>query len=818
MRFAEVLLPLPFANTFTYRIPESMLQLLGLYCRVVAPFGNKHFYTGVVIEIHDRCPDQHIEIKDIFELMDEKPVINTSQLLFWQWLSGYYLCKLGEVCRAALPTGLKIESETFIRINPDFESDKPFKPNEQRLLDALPFSSALSVAELEKKIGIRNAFPVINSLLTVGSVLINETLKTGFKPKTETFLRLADHIRTESDLQHVLERLKRSGQQEKLFINFLEICGTDTRKTVSKRTLLKHSGINASILIRLIKSGILVSEEKAVSRIDLSDMSMEEATALSEEQEQVYEELKKSFTDNEITLLHGDLSGGQTKIYIRLIQDAMTKGLQTLFLLPEISLTIQITEQLKKIFGSKLLVYHSGISDNERVEIWNHILQSDEPFVVLGTRSSLFLPFGRLGLVIVDEEHDASYKQQDPAPRYHARNAAMMLAHQYGAKTLLGSVTPSLESYLWATKGKYGYVKTDNKYAGKTKPRVEIVNVSDLRRKKLMRDTLFSPLLKAKIDEALSKGEQVVIFQNRRGFAPFVACKSCGMIPHCVNCDVSLAYHKQKHRLTCHYCGYNVPYPIRCTSCGSDDIKTQGFGTEKIEEEVAALFHLAKVARLDFDTARTESVFRRILNDFEDQKIQLIIGTRMVSKGLYYANVSVVGILNADALMNIPDFRAYERAYQLMYQISGYADGHDDRQGWVVIQTSQAENELLQMVRQFDYQDMARKQLKERHQFRYPPYTRLIMLVLRGKNEQILDEIAELYAQRLRAKLGSGVSDPVYPPVTRVHTLYIRKIMLKIDLSRTVSDTRKILEEVHSTMQQAPGFKQLIMHYDVDPQ
>ena len=753
MRYAEVLLPLPLANTFTYRIPEAMAHVLVLYCRVVVPFGKKHFYTGIITEIHDRCPDYPVEVKDIHELLDAKPVITACQLSFWRWISTYYLCTLGEVCKAALPNGFIVESTSQ---------------------------------------------------------------KTGFKPKTETCIRLADHIRTEADLQNTLARIRRSKLQEKLFHDFMELGGIQ-KNAVAKKKLLEYSGINASVLNGLRKRGILVAEEIAVSRIESQETVVQEQVLLSETQKQAFHEIKKSFETNDITLLHGELSDGKTKIYICLIQDMMRKGLQTLFLIPEIALTIQITERLKKIFGAKLLVYNSGMSDNMRVEIWNQILQSDEPFVVLGVRSSIFLPFSRLGLIIVDDEQELSYKQQDPAPRYHARNAAMILAHQHKAKTLLAAATPSLESWLWAKKGKYGYVNMDNRFEGSIQPKIEIVNVSELRRKKLMKDSLFSPLLKERIGAALSDGEQIIIFQNRRGFSPLVTCRQCGMIPHCINCDVSLAYHKQTHRLLCHYCGYSIPFPLRCGSCSSEELKLQGFGTEKIEEEVAALFPAAKVARLDFDTARTESTCRRILKEFAEGKTQILIGTQMISKGLNLANVSVVGIMNVDAIMNMPDFRAYERAFQLIFQVGGSAVRYD-RQGWVVIQTMQAENELLRMIRQFDYPGMAQTQLKERHQFRYPPYIRLIMLILRGKNEQLLDGIAELYAQRLRAKLGDGVSGPVVPPVTRVQTLFVRKIMLKIDLSRTVSDTRKILEEVHSTMQQAPGFKQLIMHYDVDPQ
>ena len=835
MKYAEVILPLPLANTFTYSIPEAMLCLIKAYCRVVVPFGKKHYYTGVVTEIHDRRPEHNYEVKEIFVLLDQKPIIWESQLSYWKWVSLYYMCSLGEVCRAALPAGLKLESETVVNINTEYEADKTLKPNEQKVLDALSLSPGLSVSDLEKNTGLKNVFPVISSLLSTGAVEIRESLKRGFKPKTETYVRLSDNIRTEADVQNVLASIKRAKQQEKLLLDYLSLSGAGdfnagfcnngddeysaeiNANLVLKKTLLEHSGVTTTVLNGLIQRGVLLTEDKIVSRIDSSDSEIRKATILSEAQQKAYEEIKKSFETKDITLLHGVTSSGKTELYIRIINDVLSEGKQALYLLPEFAVSTQITERLKSIFGNKLLVYNSGISDNERVEIWNRLLLSDDPLLILGIRSSVFLPFSRLGLVVVDEEHEPSYKQQDPAPRYHTRNAAMMLSLRHGAKTLLGSATPSLESYLWAKSGKYGLVVLDSRYGDSLFPRIEVVNVRELRRKKRMKDTLFSPLLKESIDEALSKGEQVILFQNRRGFAPFVICQKCGETPDCINCDVSLTYHKQLHRLTCHYCNYSIPLLPKCPSCGSTELKMQGFGTEKIEEEVSMLFPSAKVARLDMDTARTRSMYRRILYDFEEGKTQILIGTQMVSKGLDFANVSVVGILSADGMMNIPDFRAYERAFQMMLQVSGRA-GRRDKQGLVVLQTSQSENPLLPLIQKFDFEGMAQMQLKERHEFRYPPYTRLIMIVLRSRDEQVLDKMSILYTEKLRTFLGNSVSGPVHPPVARVQTLFVRKIMLKMDASLSVPDTRRVLEKVYFEMQQNPLFKQIIQHYDVDPQ
>ena len=840
MKFAEVILPLPLSNAFTYSVPETMVYLIKEYCRVVVPFGKKHYYTGVVVKIHDKCPEQIYEVKEVFVLLDEKPVIRESQLSLWKWISSYYLCSLGEVCRAALPAGLKLESETVVILNSEFEANKSLKPNEQKVLDALSLSSGLSVSGLEKNTGLKNVFPVINSLLSAGAIEIKESFKQGFKPKMEVYVHLAGNIQTEDDIQNVLTSIKKAKQQEKLLLDYLDLSGVVTYNSVSggdddsrninesfseiiktkpvlKKALLERSGMTTSILNGLIQRGILEIDEKVVSRLELSDSEVKKASVLSETQQKALNEIRKSFETKGITLLHGVASSGKTELYIRMINDTLSKGMQALYLLPEFAVSTQITERLRRVFGNKLLVYNSGISDNERVEVWNHLLMSDEPLVVIGVRSSVFLPFAHLGLVVVDEEQEPSYKQLDPAPRYHARNTAMMLSLIQGGKTLLGSATPSLESYLWAKSGKYGFVELESRYGDSLFPQIKIINIRELRRKKLMKDTLFSPLLKNSIDEALSKGEQVILFQNRRGFAPLIICQDCGSIPNCINCDVSLTYHKQLRRLTCHYCNYSIPLPSICPSCGSREIKMQGFGTEKIEEEVSSFFPLAKIARLDMDTARTRSAYRRILSDFEQGQTQILIGTQMVSKGLDFTNVSVVGILNADGMMNIPDFRADERAFQMMLQVSGRA-GRRDKQGLVVLQTSQSENPLLKLIQKSDYKGMAHKQLIERREFNYPPYTRLIMIILRSRDEQALDKISVSYTEKLKLILGNCVSGPVYPPVARVQTLFIRKIMLKIDTSLTVSDTRKVLENVHTEMQQNPLFKQILLHYDVDPQ
>jgi primosomal protein N' (replication factor Y) len=840
MKYAEVILPLPLVGAFIYCIPDVMENVVSVYCRVVVPFGKKHYYTGIVAEIYDNNPgkaDKYQEIKEIFALLDEKPIVRPYQLRFWQWISSYYLCSIGEVFRGALPPGLKPESQTIVTINPSYETKERLKPSEQKILDAFTSSKGLSVSDLVCTSGLKNVFPPINSLLKKGAIEITESLQQGFKDKMETYVCLAGNICKEEDLNVAMALLARAKQQEKLLLDYLVLSGIvsfrdstnaegefefklngTTPIFVLKKRLLAYSGVKPAVLNVLLKRGIFIAEERVVSRIVSPDTSMREVVTLSETQQKAYEDVKKSFETKDITLLYGVASSGKTEIYIRMVSDMLTEGRQVLYLLPEIAVTTQITDRLRRVFGSRLLVYHSGFSDNERVEIWTRLLQTDEPIVVLGIRSSIFLPFARLGLIIVDEEHESSYKQQDPAPRYHARNVAMMLAIEHGGKVLLGSATPSLESYLWALNGKYGMVELNSRYGNGRLPQIDIVNVRELRRKKRMKDTLFSPLLCKKIENALSKGDQVILFRNRRGFAPSIGCRICGDMPHCVNCDVCLTYHKQLRRLVCHYCGYSIPLPSKCPSCGGTELKIQGFGTEKVEEEIRTLFPSAKTARLDMDTTRTRNAYRRILDDFEEGETQILIGTQMVSKGFDFENVSVVGMLDVDGLMNIPDFRAYERAFQMMLQVSGRT-GRRDKRGTVILQTSQSEdNPLLQMVRNFDYPGMAQVQLKERFIFRYPPYTRLIMIVLRSRNEDVLDRIADCYSAELKSILGTCVSNPVYPPVTRVQTLFIRKIMLKMDLSVSVSDTRKVLETVYAEMQRHPLFKKIILHYDVDPQ
>jgi len=822
MTYADVILPFSLENSYTYSVPDDMKSVIKPGCRVIVHFGKKKYYTAIVMSVYENTPQTKYEIKEIYTILDSTPVLRRPQLKFWQWISSYYLCKLGDVYKAALPSGLKLESETIVYFNLDFEATAPLKPNEQSILNIFGTEEKLSVAEIEKKTGIRNALPAITSLIGKGAVEVGEELKRGYTPKTQIFVRLSAKYREdEQNLQEAFKELKNAKKQEALLIAYLDLSlflNPALRKELSKKELLDHVGVSSVIFNGLVKRGLFETYEKEIGRLQIPVCRLQPLKKLSEEQFTAYNNVRECFEKQNVCLLHGVTSSGKTEIYMHLIDEVLKNGRQVLYLLPEIAITTHMTERLANHFGDKLLVYHSRFSDNERVEVWNKLLLEDGVKLVLGVRSSLFLPFKDLGLVIVDEEHENTYKQYDPAPRYNARNSAIVLAGMHGAKTLLASATPSIDSYFNAINERYGLVALSHRFGKAIPPEVIPVDIKEQKRKKLMkRYSLFSPLLIDKINTALGREEQVILFQNRRGFAPLVECKECGYVPHCVNCDVSLTLHKYQNRLVCHYCGYSVPLISICPACESTDINPIGFGTEKVEEEIKTLFPAAKVDRLDFDTTRTKRAYERIFDDFDKGKTQILIGTQMLSKGLDFGKVTVVGILNADTLMNFPDFRAHERAFQLMVQVCGRA-GRRDAKGCVVLQTSQPEHPLIDMVKRSAYKEMVDLQLEERLLFRYPPYYRLINLVLKSRNEASLRGMAQVYADKLRANLGeSRVLGPVTPAITKVQTFYVRNIVIKIEIAVSISAVREILENVYTEMQSYPVFRQLMAHYDVDP-
>lgn len=821
MSFANIILPLPLENKYTYRIPQDLEGSITSGCRVIVSFGAKHFYTGLVAEVVDRAPTPGIEYKEIYALLDSAPVLRRPQLRFWEWIASYYICKLGDVYKAALPSGLKLESETTVTLNPDFEADAPLKPTELSVLDALSaIPTKLTASDLARRTGLRNILPILSSLMAKGAIRVGEELRKGYTRKTETFVRIAPRWATDNALREAFRLLQHSPKQEQLLLRFLDLSqalNPTLSKELSKQELLEKSAQSIAVLSNLVKRGILEYYEKEVSRLQRHVCRLESLNPLTGAQQAAYEKILDAFRQHETCLLHGATSSGKTELYIHLIDQVLRAGRQVLYLLPEIAVTTQITERLARVFGDRLLVYHSKFSDNERVEVWNRLLHDGNPLVVLGVRSALFLPFKDLGLIIVDEEHEGSYKQQDPAPRYHARSSALVLANMHAGKTLLGSATPSLDSYFNALAGKFALVELKERYGGALPPEVVAVDTRELKRKKIMKHPLFSPPLVAEMEKSLAAGEQVILFQNRRGFAPMMECRACGWVPRCTNCDVSMTFHKRQGLLVCHYCGYSIRPPQQCPSCGADDFQFFGFGTEQVEESTRQLFPSARVVRMDLDTARTRTAYERIIGDFEQQRTDILIGTQMISKGLDFAHVGVVGILHADGLMNYPDFRAHERAFQLMVQVSGRA-GRRDRRGKVILQTAQPEHPLIQMVAQGAYREMADWQLAERSQFRYPPYFRLIVMVLRSRSETLVHDLSRIHAEQLRKMLGDRVLGPVTPPVAFVQSLHIRKIVLKIEIAAAIQPVRDILlRAAQETAARYPDFAKLLVHYDVDP-
>lgn len=816
-RYVDVILPLPLPRPFTYSLPDGISETLLPGCRVVVPFGKKKFYTALVKETHNRKPDGY-EVKEIAAVLDTNPVLFPVQFRFWDWLAEYYLCTLGDVYKAALPSGLKLESETIVQYNPDFEADAPLPPREQLVLDLLAQTGEKSVTSLGKESVSKNILNTVKSLLDKGAVFIKEELRHSYKPRTETRVRLASAYAVEDALRKTFDELVRAPKQLALLMKYIELSGVLGQKNsreVSKKELLKQSGASPAIFNGLVEKGIFEVYHHETGRLTAFGDATAEINSLNFSQQQAFDAINTSFIDKQVCLLHGVTSSGKTEVYIHLIRQALDRGEQVLYLLPEIALTTQITERLKRVFGPRLGIYHSKFPDAERVEMWQKQLGDKSYDIILGVRSSVFLPFQRLGLIIVDEEHETTYKQQDPAPRYHARNAAIMLASMYGAKTLLGTATPSVETYYNARTGKYGLVELTERYKDIQLPEIIAVDIHELHRKKRMTGQ-FSPLLLEHIHQALENKEQVILFQNRRGFAPMVECRTCGWIPKCVNCDVSLTYHKGINQLTCHYCGYTMPLPRSCPACEGMELVHRGFGTEKIEDDVKLIFPEASVARMDLDTTRTRTSYEKIISAFEQGKTDILIGTQMVSKGLDFDHVSVVGILNADTMLNYPDFRSYERAFQLMAQVAGRA-GRKNKRGTVILQTRSIDHAIIHQVINNDFAQMINNELSERQMFHYPPFYRLVYVYLKNRNAALLELMADTMAAKLRTVFGSRVLGPDKPPVGRVQTLYIKKIIVKIEYNAPMSRARMLLLLVQKEMIEEARFKSLIVYYDVDP-
>lgn len=817
-RYVDVIVPLPIAGQYTYSLPEEMAERVCMGCRVVVPFGRKKFYTGLVTRVHEEAP-QAYETKDVSEVLDERPILLERQYAFWQWLSDYYLCPLGDVYKAAVPSGMKLESETLVVYNPEFVAGGPLPEKEQQVLDLLSRDTEQCITQLEKSSGIRQLLPVIQSLLEKEAIYVKEELKRSYRPKLETRVRLTERVRPEKALRLQFDLLARAPKQLAVLMKYLELSGwsgaAGRLREVTRKQLQDASGASAAVLNGLVEKQVFEVYRAEVGRLVQGTLETQDLHTLSEAQENAYRQILATFHTKNVCLLHGVTASGKTEIYIHLIEQVLRVGKQVLYLLPEIALTTQITERLKRVFGNRLGIYHSKFPDAERVEIWRKQLSENDYDVILGVRSSVFLPFRRLGLVIVDEEHEQTYKQQDPAPRYHARNAAIVLASLFGAKTLLGTATPSIETYYNALQGKYGLVELNERHQQICLPRIEVVDIRELARKKRMTGP-FSPMLLQQMREALDRKEQVILFQNRRGFAPMIECRTCGWVPRCKNCDVSLTYHKGLNELTCHYCGYTYQVPRSCPACGGVELMDRGFGTEKVEDDVKRIFPEARVARMDLDTTRTRTAYETIIADFEAGKTDMLIGTQMVSKGLDFDRVSVVGILNADSLLNYPDFRSYERAYQLMAQVAGRA-GRKNRQGLVILQTKSPDLPLIHEVVTNNYRQMYEEQLEERRLFNYPPFDRLVYVYLKHRKEEVAEQAAAVLAGWLRAGLGDRILGPDKPPVGRIQRLFIKKIVVKIAQGTSMPKVRGYLLKLQRALLEDERFRSLVVYYDVDP-
>ena len=808
---------------------RGVLKLKVLLLSVKAGYGH-HSTAKAIMEYFEENGHQ-CHMLDIFDYVNHRlgNSIQDGYLLSTKYLAKTYAKAYGKLTQKDEPydrnslvsifsrfVSKKLE-KFVVEYNPDFEADAPLPEREQRILDLLAIDAQQSVTKLEKDSGIKNILTAIKSLLDKEAIFVKEELKRTYKPKTEARVRLAGTA-DEKQLHILFDILSRAPKQLALLMKYVEysgILGTGTPKEVSKKELLQRANVAPSVLNGLVDKKIFEIYYHEIGRLNKQEKEVVELNALNEFQQRAHDEIVQSFQEKNVCLLHGVTSSGKTEVYIHLIEETIRQGKQVLYLLPEIALTTQITERLQRVFGARLGIYHSKFPDAERVEIWRKQLGENGYDIILGVRSSVFLPFRNLGLVIVDEEHENTYKQQDPAPRYHARSAAIVLAAMYGAKTLLGTATPSIESWQNAREGKYGFVQLKERYKEIQLPEIIPVDIKELQRKKRMNGP-FSPLLLQYVREALERKEQVILFQNRRGFAPMIECHTCGWVPKCKNCDVSLTYHKGLNQLTCHYCGYTYQLPRICPACEGTDLRNRGFGTEKIEDDVKLLFPEATVARMDLDTTRTRAAYERIIADFEQGKTDILIGTQMVSKGLDFDHVSVVGILNADTMLNYPDFRAYERAFQLMAQVAGRA-GRKNKRGRVVLQTKSIEHPIIPQVIANDYEGMVDGQLAERQMFHYPPYYRLIYVYLKNRNESLLDLMAQTMAGKLRAIFGNRGLGPDKPPVARVQTLFIRKIVVKIETKAPMARVRELLLQVQKEMIMEDRFKSLIVYYDVDP-
>lgn len=822
MTFAEVLLPVPIAGTFTYSVPEGLMGSIKIGCRVIVPFGKKKFYTGIVAALTPVAP-QGYEVKDIVLVLDEEAVVRHPQLKLWSWMADYYLCTPGEVMRAAMPAGLKIESETFISPDPDYE-EQPDRRLSQRELAVMNYILGCDKKQpldlIGKKTGFANIGPIANSLLEKGAVQISENLVERYRSRKETYVRLTADKGNSEALHKAFDAVRSGSLQEKALLALIELSAfmrqdTPEVQPVTRTELLERSGVTTAVIAAMAKKGIVEIYKKEISRFAYSGLVTGELPKLSEAQTTALDSIHKSWFEKDITLFHGVTSSGKTEIYMHLIDYVLKQGRQALYLVPEIALTTQLTRRLQRVFGDKVVIYHSKFSDNERVDIWKKLLAASEPCVVIGARSAVFLPFASLGLVIVDEEHESAYKQQDPAPRYNGRDAAIVLASMHGAKTLLGSATPAVDTYYKALTGRFGLVELTERYEGVNLPEVRIVDMADARKRGEVEGT-FSLLTRRLVNESLQRGEQSILFINRRGYAPIARCKLCGYVPKCDNCDVSLTYHRHSDKLICHYCGTPYSVPDVCPACKEPGIEVLGYGSERVEEEIDSLFPSAAIARMDLDTTRSKDGYENIIDNFSKGKSQILVGTQMVTKGLDFDRVSVVGVINADSIVNLPDFRSSERAFNMIEQVAGRA-GRKNNNGVVAIQTYNPSHPLFDYLVRHDYTGYYNAEIRQREQYNYPPFVRIIYVYIKHKDPTAVSTIAFEFASRMRSLFGNRVSGPDEPYVSRIQSLYIRRIMLKIETQASISKVKALLNNIRIEMTNSHRLSGAVLYYDVDP-
>lgn len=811
--FIEVVLPLAVAKTFTYQVSEAEFNYIQIGMRVAVPFGKTKIYTALVLD-KNNTPPQLYEAKEIHQILDDKPVINLFQIEHWKWIASYYMCSLGEVFRSALPSGYILESETIIsaKQNHDIPNEE-LKDDEYLILEALKSQSSITIQEVIKILGKKTVFPVINKLLAKGALVLEEEISEQYKPKLVRYIKLQGEFLQQDKLAELLALLSNAKKQRELVLHYFQLQAKE-KGPISVKKLVELSGCSATIVKSLVDKSIFEEYYLVKDRVAFEKEENSEFT-LSEAQQNAFDSIKTNLEEFDVSLLHGVTASGKTEIYIKLLEEYMQSGKQVLFLLPEIALTTQLVQRLTAYFGNEVAVFHSKYTNNERIEVWNQVLEnSPKAKVVIGVRSALFLPFSNLGCIIVDEEHEQTYKQTDPAPRYHARDAAIVLARQHKAKVLLGSATPSLETYYNVQSKKYGLTELNIRYGNVVLPEIELIDIKDKYFRKKMTGH-FSDVLLEGITETIANGEQVILFQNRRGFSPYVECITCGHVPHCPSCDVSLTYYKFKNQLRCHYCGYSIANPTHCHTCQSVDLTTKGFGTEQIEMELKAIFPDKNIGRMDQDTTRGKFGFEKIIDSFKNREIDVLVGTQMLAKGLDFDNVTLVGILNADNLLNQPNFRAYERAFQMIMQVSGRA-GRSEKQGKVLIQTYNPYHNTIQQVLSNDYLGMYKEQIYERKNFKYPPFFRLIKLTLKHRDFDRLKEGSLWFYNVLVQSLPIPILGPEEPAINRIRNEYIRTIMIKIPTTAHLGNTKAIITKMRNSFEAVPQYRSIRVTINVD--